>query len=55
MPGKDQSHCLVCDDLSIGINFGIPTCMPCKAFFRRNALKLGVSEFSLKKNCTSIY
>ncbi|CAF4460655.1 unnamed protein product, partial [Rotaria sp. Silwood2] len=40
MPKKDYGQCLVCDDVAIGINFGAPTCMPCKAFFRRNAVKL---------------
>lgn len=30
-------HCAVCHTKSIGINFGVPTCAPCKAFFRRNA------------------
>jgi len=36
--------CLVCGAKSIGLNFGVPTCMPCKAFFRRNAVKIHVSE-----------
>lgn len=43
MPGKRHDRCLVCGDVAIGINFGVPTCMPCKAFFRRNAVRLGVS------------
>ena len=43
MQNKNHGRCLVCDDNAIGINFGVPTCMPCKAFFRRNAVKLGVS------------
>ena len=48
MPGKRHDRCLVCDDVAIGINFGVPTCMPCKAFFRRNAVRLGVSiRFSI--------
>ncbi len=34
--------CLVCGHVAIGINFAVPTCAPCKAFFRRNAVKLGV-------------
>lgn len=34
--------CLVCGDAAVGINFSVPTCAPCKAFFRRNAVKLGV-------------
>ncbi|CAF5010885.1 unnamed protein product [Rotaria sp. Silwood1] len=45
MADKEISRCLVCDDVSMGINFGVPTCMPCKAFFRRNAVKLGTHEF----------
>ncbi|CAF1465124.1 unnamed protein product, partial [Rotaria sordida] len=45
MANKDLDRCLVCDDIAIGLNFGVPTCMPCKAFFRRNAVKLGTHEF----------
>ncbi|CAF1135369.1 unnamed protein product [Rotaria sordida] len=30
-------ECIVCCSKAIGINFGVPTCAPCKAFFRRNA------------------
>ena len=39
--------CLVCGGKSIGFNFGVLTCMACKAFFRRNAVKLGVCSISL--------
>ncbi|CAF1442102.1 unnamed protein product [Rotaria sordida] len=45
MPKKTYGQCFVCDDVAIGLNFGVPTCMPCKAFFRRNATKLGTHEF----------
>ncbi len=44
MPKKDYGRCLVCDDVSISNHFGVPTC---KVFFRRNAVKLGVSQLSL--------
>jgi len=40
---QSRGPCLICGDKSIGINFGVLTCMACKAFFRRNAVKLGVS------------
>ena len=39
---RDEDKCLVCGGKSIGLNFGVHTCSPCKAFFRRNAVKLGV-------------
>jgi hypothetical protein len=39
---KDGDTCLVCGGQSVGLNFGVHTCSPCKAFFRRNAVKLGV-------------
>ncbi|CAF3666549.1 unnamed protein product [Rotaria socialis] len=45
MPRKPHGQCLICDDDAIGINFGVPTCMPCKAFFRRNANLVGTRDF----------
>lgn len=36
--------CLVCGDTARGINFDLMTCMSCKAFFRRHALKSSVSS-----------
>lgn len=44
MKSMDHGSCLVCGARAIGINFAVPTCAPCKAFFRRNAVKLGVSR-----------
>ena len=44
---RHLGHCHVCDAVAVGINFGVPTCAPCKAFFRRNAVKLGVRVFLL--------
>ena len=35
--------CLVCGDKARGMNFDVLTCMSCKAFFRRNALRRSVS------------
>ena len=40
---RELGPCLVCGNAAIGINFAAPTCMACKAFFRRNAVRLGVS------------
>jgi ribosomal protein L37AE/L43A len=39
---EGEAQCLVCGGRSVGVNFGVHTCSPCKAFFRRNAVKLGV-------------
>jgi len=39
---RNLGPCLVCGHKAIGINFSVATCAPCKAFFRRNAVKLGV-------------
>jgi len=54
MSKKVQSQCLICDDVAIGINFGVSTCMPCKAFFRRNADKLNTEKFQCRHsgNCS---
>ena len=39
---NDDDVCMVCNGKSVGMNVGVHTCSPCKAFFRRNAVKLGV-------------
>ena len=40
---EDVKHstliCRICGDVARGMNFGVITCMSCKAFFRRHALK----------------
>jgi len=45
MSSRSLGQCLVCDDVAVGINFAVPTCAACKAFFRRNAVKLGRRDF----------
>ena len=35
----NKKLCTVCGDHARGINFNVLTCQPCKAFFRRNALR----------------
>ncbi|UJR30113.1 hypothetical protein I4U23_017654 [Adineta vaga] len=45
---KQDDKCRVCNDPAIGLNFGVQTCSPCKAFFRRNAVKLGTTEFQCR-------
>ncbi|KAH9426438.1 zinc ion binding [Dermatophagoides pteronyssinus] len=36
---KTIKLCVICGDKAKGINFNVLTCMSCKAFFRRNALR----------------
>ena len=50
MSTRSLGQCLVCNDKAVGINFAVPTCAACKAFFRRNAVKLGVNECLNKLN-----
>ncbi|CAF1296947.1 unnamed protein product [Adineta ricciae] len=45
MTTRSLGPCLVCDAPAVGINFAVPTCAPCKAFFRRNAVKLGRRDY----------
>ncbi|CAF1414976.1 unnamed protein product [Rotaria sp. Silwood1] len=47
---RDDDKCLVCGGKSIGLNFGVPSCSPCKVFFRRNAVKLGTYEFRCRED-----
>ena len=35
--------CAICDSPALGMNFGVLTCAPCKAFFRRNARRREVT------------
>lgn len=39
-PREDEKICLVCGDKALAHNFDAITCESCKAFFRRNALRL---------------
>ncbi|CAF0973277.1 unnamed protein product [Adineta steineri] len=45
MSSRPLGLCSVCDANAVGINFAVPTCAPCKAFFRRNAVKLGSRDY----------
>ncbi|CAF1626883.1 unnamed protein product [Rotaria magnacalcarata] len=47
---KDDVKCLVCEGKAIGFNFGVPSCSPCKVFFRRNVVKLGTYEFRCRSD-----
>lgn len=39
---KRKKICQICGDFSLGFNFGAVSCESCKAFFRRNAVKMKV-------------
>ncbi|CAF2384174.1 unnamed protein product [Rotaria sp. Silwood2] len=44
--------CRICGDVARGMNFDVMTCMACKAFFRRNALRpLDTPRCTRKSNC----
>ncbi|KAI2798059.1 zinc ion binding [Blomia tropicalis] len=43
--------CVICNDKAKGINFNAPTCMSCKAFFRRNALSNKDLKCHFNNNC----
>lgn len=43
-----SEHCLVCNDRSSGMHFGVSTCEACKAFFRRTSL----STYSIGQPCS---
>ena len=44
---RGERVCGVCGDIARSHNFGALTCETCKAFFRRNALKITVHFFSV--------
>ena len=43
---KRKKICQICGDFSLGFNFGAVSCESCKAFFRRNAVKMKVRKSS---------
>ncbi|VDD75224.1 unnamed protein product [Mesocestoides corti] len=46
---RDEKQCAVCGDHAVGFNFGAIACESCKAFFRRNALRMPPCLFNA--NC----
>ena len=52
---NDGAKCRVCGDKSIGLNFGVHTCSPCKAFFRRNAVKLDVGHLISSSKASDLF
>jgi hypothetical protein len=40
---RSKLVCRICGDVARGMNFDVLTCMSCKAFFRRNALRYTVT------------
>ena len=50
--------CAVCGDRALSCNFGCVTCESCKAFFRRNALRVSqclIYSISLVVHCRRLY
>ena len=48
--------CQICGEVARGINYNVMSCMPCKTFFRRHALKTKVIfEIFNKKVCILFY
>lgn len=45
---RSQLVCRICGDVARGLNFDVMTCMACKAFFRRNALRVRIKLLFLK-------
>ncbi|CAF4136651.1 unnamed protein product, partial [Adineta steineri] len=48
------NRCVICGSKSIGINFGVLTCAPCKAFFRRNARRKELLELPCRHRDMSV-
>uniref|UniRef100_A0A1B6EGZ0 Nuclear receptor domain-containing protein n=1 Tax=Clastoptera arizonana TaxID=38151 RepID=A0A1B6EGZ0_9HEMI len=47
----DSKVCGVCGDIALGYNFNAVTCESCKAFFRRNALKVKTFHCPFQEKC----
>ncbi|CAF1118568.1 unnamed protein product [Adineta steineri] len=52
---KEKCHsiliCRICGGIARGMNYGVITCMSCKTFFRRNALKAKIFRCTHQSNC----
>ncbi|UXI15481.1 Adaptin ear-binding coat-associated protein 1 [Sarcoptes scabiei] len=48
---KTIKICMICGDKAKGVNFNVLTCMSCKAFFRRNALRKNDMKCPFNDTC----
>ncbi|CAI2353825.1 unnamed protein product [Caenorhabditis sp. 36 PRJEB53466] len=46
-----EEMCLVCQDVSSGYHYGVPSCNGCKTFFRRTIMKKQLFICQHEKNC----
>ncbi|CAP39694.1 Protein CBR-NHR-101 [Caenorhabditis briggsae] len=49
---NSEELCLVCNDISSGYHYGVPSCNGCKTFFRRTIMQKHIFVCQHEKNCS---